>query len=55
MSADSSSIQKRPQVQNALATELSAELLGSLINGPAVDNDHQAWHPLQILDTIEMF
>ncbi len=55
MNADSSSIQKRPQVQNALTTKLSAELLGAVINGPAVGNDHQAWHPLQVLDTIEMF
>ncbi|MEC4679448.1 MAG: hypothetical protein VST67_01960 [Nitrospirota bacterium] len=35
----SSEIKKRLQGQNALDTEFSAELSGSLINGPAVDNN----------------
>ena len=55
MSADSSEIKKRLQGQNALDVEFSAELSGSLINGPAVDNNSQAWHPLKVLDTIEIF
>ena len=53
--AESSEFEKRLQVQNALAAEFSAGLRAVFVNGLAVDNNYQAWHPLKVLDTIEKF
>jgi hypothetical protein len=38
-----------------LAAESFAEREALLVNGSAVDNNNQAWHPLKVLDTIEIF
>ena len=53
--ANLSEIEKRLQGQNVLAAESFAEREAVLVNGSAVDNNNQAWHPLKVLDTIEIF
>ena len=53
--ADFSEIEKRLQGQNALAGESSFWRQAVVDNQLAVDNNNQAWHPLKVLDTIEIF
>ena len=52
--AESSEIEKRLQGQNALAGESSFWLQAVMSNQWVVDNKIQAWHPLKVLDTIEI-